>query len=628
MKSPEWERLPGMIRAAWWLTPSAICVAIYWLAFRTWFQQDDFAWLGLRLQIHSWRDILPILFEPMAQGTIRPLSERAFFIGLTAMFGIDPLPFRIVAFSTQFANLALLASITRRLTGSRTAGWFAPVLWCANSVLGVAMCWASAYNQILAGFFLLLAFRLWLRFIDTGERRYYIGQWAAFVLGFGALELNVVYPALAGSYAFLQSRKHLWRVAPMFGASCAYAALHRASAPSETPSVYAMHWDASILTTLARYWSWAIGPGRLPEVKEVSVWFTAFAIIFLTLGLVAFSAWKVFRNQRVALFFLSWFLIVLAPVLPLRDHFSDYYLTLPLLGLAMLGGWAIASGLAGRWSTRAVALAGLGIYLGTTLPVTRALILWHYDRGRAVETLTYGVRRAHELHPGKAILLTGVHTDLFWSGVFDDPFRLYGIRDVYLAPGAEESIQEHPELGEVADYVLAPEVAWRVLQRDGAVVYSFGGDKLWNVTDTYWKRLEKWVPAGSPKRIDVGRVIFEDFLGTTWYPLEVGIRWMPQRASVFLGGPATTEEKLYLAGYCPPEQIAKGPLHLEVYVDGHPVGPVRIQPAALRFEASLSLPPEAVGKDRVEISLEVERTFSAQQDPRPLGLAFGTFAIR
>src|ERR1035441_8700425 len=131
---------------------------------------------------------------PQAQGTIRPLSERAFFMLGFSLFGLDALPFKMVVFATQFANLALVTSIGARLTGLRWAGFFAAVFWALNSSGIEPLGWSCVYDQVLCGFFLLLAFHFLLRYIETGERRYNLFQWAAFLVGFGALELNVVYP--------------------------------------------------------------------------------------------------------------------------------------------------------------------------------------------------------------------------------------------------------------------------------------------------------------------------------------------------------------------------------------------------------------------------------------------------
>src|SRR5882724_11164578 len=101
--------------AAYWLAPPLLCLAIYWRGLLAWFQADDFAWLALRLQVHDWRTLLHALFAPMAQGSIRPISERGFFLVFEWLFGVHALPFRICVFLTQCANMALLAAIARHL---------------------------------------------------------------------------------------------------------------------------------------------------------------------------------------------------------------------------------------------------------------------------------------------------------------------------------------------------------------------------------------------------------------------------------------------------------------------------------------------------------------------------------
>jgi len=74
--------------AAYWLGPSLLCLALYWRAFNAWFRADDFAWLGTGIYVQNFHDLLIALFAPQAQGTIRPLSERMFFL---AGFSIDSL---------------------------------------------------------------------------------------------------------------------------------------------------------------------------------------------------------------------------------------------------------------------------------------------------------------------------------------------------------------------------------------------------------------------------------------------------------------------------------------------------------------------------------------------------------
>ena len=79
-------------------------IFLFWLfqdGLSCWFINDDFAWLGLIRQIDRPGGLLRTLFEPAAQGTIRPWSRRGFFILFETLFGMDDMPFRIMAFFTM-----------------------------------------------------------------------------------------------------------------------------------------------------------------------------------------------------------------------------------------------------------------------------------------------------------------------------------------------------------------------------------------------------------------------------------------------------------------------------------------------------------------------------------------------
>ena len=615
-------------RVAYWSLPSLLCLALYWLGLKAWFFQDDFAWLGLYQMVHRPQDLWHVMFSPMAQGTIRPWSERGFFLLFYSLFGVEALPFRIWAFLTQFANLALLCSVTWRLTRSRTAGFLAPVLWMVNSALSAAMSWTSSYNQVMCASFILLAFRLFLQYVETGQRKYYIWQGVVYLLGFGALELNVVYPALAFSYALFCARRYLWRTVPLFAASAIYAAIHNRVSPGSKTGVYAMHWDSSMVTTFGTYWRWAMGPERMENLGYGPSWLMTTGTCVLLSAVAGFVLWKLYRREWLAAFCVSWFTIMLSPLLPLRDHVSYYYNTIPVIGLAILGAW----GLVEAWKSGMVARIGAIVlalvYLASNATVTEAQTGWNFRRSRSLRALVRGVERAHELHPGKIILLKGVRSELFWTGFADRPFRLLGISEVYLVPGSEEQIDAHPELGEPREFVLPAGPTLTALKRGQAVVYEASGERLLNITGFYSKlALSTWKPE-TPKSVDAGEALFSDQFGKGWYPIESDHRWMSQEAEVRLGAPKVAGEKLYLNGHPLEELLRAGPLHLTVRADGVTLATFTLQSADAQFELNADMPASSVGKVETMITLTSDRVYVPPEDGRKLSVAFGKFRIQ
>ncbi len=607
---------------------------LYWPGLMAWFQQDDFVWLNLINQVHDWRSLVDTVIHPTVQGTWRPLSERVFFLTFGALFGSDALPYRIWVFLTMFANLVLLQSLTSRLTGWRAAGFWAAIFWLVNSKLATVMSWTCEYILVACGFFLLLALNFFVRYVETGNRRYYRWTWAAFLTGFLAMETNIVFPALAATYALLCARRYFRRTLPFFGASAGYGILHFWLAPNQGTTPYTMHFDAAIPATLWSYWRRSFEPVGLRHLSPFPAAVSAILMVACTGALVAFVIVQARRRQWLALVLFAWFFITLGPVLPLRDHITDYYLTLPLMCLGMLGGYALLwcwQSAANRKSTFAVLWKVVSALLAAAFivqhaPVSWQIAEWYRARGAAQQALVMGVARAYELHPGKVILLDNVGDDLFWGAIAQRPFLFLRIPHVYLTPGSENAITPHPDLDDVAKFVLPADETRDGLNRDQIVVYRVSDGPLRNITHQYLP------PAGSaasgPLRIEMSDPLVSARLGAGWYPFESGFRWMGRVASVRMPGPRSAGQRLYLSAICPTAQLKQGPLEMTVSVDGVHLPPVQFTKGNVESTFDFALPPTTLGKADIDVTVELSRTAHVGADQRDLGLAFEQFEIK
>ncbi len=236
-----------------------------------------------------------------------------------------------------------------------------------------------------------------------------------------------------------------------------------------------------------------------------------------------------------------------------------------------------------------------------------------------------GLERAHELHPYRTILLHNVDDALFWTGVLDRPYRLFGAR-VFLTPGTERRIAPNPDFGDPREFVLPAEVTAKALDSGAVVVYDASGHRLRNITSVYAATFE-YQGGETPRRIDASSSLMDYLFGPTWYPADPWSRWMPEKGTVRIGGPTAPSQKLVLRGICAPENIARGPVELRVTAAGVPLEPVRIA-SSDSFELAFPLPEAAVGKDSLEIGIEVSRTYTPPGDGRRLGLALGVIEIR
>ena len=625
-----------LLQVAYWIVPTLFFLWVYRYGLKSWFMADDFAWLVLTQRVFNFQDFLRMMFEPMAQGTIRPWSERGFFLLFRTLFDLDGVPYRVCVFATMALNLVLISAVTYRILRSRLAAFLAPLLWTVNETLITVMTWNSAYNEAQCAAFLLGALLLFIRYAETGRRWLYFWSIFVFALGFGSLEINIVFPAVALAYAVCagtaEKRKSLaLATVPMWVLSLVYYGIHRAFAPFLANGPYALHVDSRMFRTLLKYLKWSLIPATWDDMNYKH-WLGSGIVWLLAAFLIGYLVYSARNRDWKPFFFAGWFLATIGPMVPLPDHISDYYLTIPTIGIAMLFAGAIACGWDAvpvrtftPWKLAAVVCAAA--YVGAMLPTTRFATRWWYERTRTVKGIVLGVRAARQAHPGKAILLDGVTSETYNDAIGHSPFILLGANDVYLVPQLRDKIHPANDVADLDDTILAPGPTLKALLNEQALVYSVAGDHLRNITRTYGVAARLSLQPGEPRRIDAGNPLFAYLLGPEWLPIDNGFRWMPKRATLRLAGPGTAKDQLFLEGICPLEKLGGGSVHLEVSVDGIPLKGTNISDPESSFHRLFKLPPELIGRPVVEVAIQTDRLVRTSSQGE-LGLAFGKIAIR
>jgi hypothetical protein len=627
------ERPRGLARAQsvlWLAVPPLFLAWLYSRSFRIWFREDDFPLLGWVRQTQSFHDFLGLFYAPYAQGTIRPLSERLPFLIAWNLFGEDCVPLRIFVFLTAVADMWLLAWITKRITGSRLAGCAAAILWGASAAIIVPMTWNSAYNEVQYQLFLLGALALFVRFAETRQQRYWWAQLTVFVLGFGSLENNVVYPAVAAAWAWLAAdramRKRLiFSTIPLFALSAVYYLVHMRLAPVPAAGIYAMHVDMRIFRTLWEYWRWSF---LAPEALDFGMSrIRGKAILALTMAAFATYVFWQLRARRFALLFgLAWFLLTLSPMLLLPDRHTEYYLAGPVMGIAMVAGAGIARAWARGWTWRALMLIPVLAWFSATIPAVRAATREFVDHSKISRNLVIGAEEAHARHPNKTVLLDGVSQVAYQAAIFEGGFRAFGIGNTYLTPDAGSRI--HPEESDQGyeGKVVDAAVAKHALENDQAVVFDFRAGHLKNVTATYWRYAVSHYGDAPPHRIQMGNPLYGYLLGPEWQPIEDFVRWMGRSASLRIAGPDAPGARLTVVGFCWDEILRGGPMHLGAFADGVSIGSAELHGPDTRFEQSFPLPAALVGRPAIEITLTASPT--KKMDSREYGLMVESVAVR
>jgi hypothetical protein len=596
---------------------------IYWDALHSWFLLDDFVWLSQLARIHEGVPLTRLIFQPTVQGTLRPWSDRVFFLLWQSVFGLDAFPYHAWIFATQFCNFVLLTAIVRRLTG-RGAAFLAPVLWTADAVLVMTMAWACLYKDILCSFFLLLAFYLFLRYVETGERRYYVWQWIVFLLGFGAMETNAVYPAIVVGYALLCARTHIRKAVLLAIPSAVYLAANFLFVKKQAAGPYAMHFDRFLPATFAQYWSLVLKP----DARVGDSWTMFVLPVVTTVCLAAYVVRQWRAGRRAPVFGVLWFALAILPVLPLREQFQTYYPTVASIGLAILAASAISSAWESRtrwrWLWRALATA---LTVGFLIPSVRLAheqsAVWR-TRGRRAELLVTGVAAARQAHPGSAIVLDELESASFWDVVPDGGFTAAGVSKVYLAPGSSSNIERLPHAPDPKAFEIPEEALRRDAER--VEVYYAGWKTLRNITRPYMNKLLSETSSALPRHLDFGDPLLDPLLRSGWYHAEEDHRWMGRQATVRMAAPRAAGESLHVIGSIPASFLAGAPIVFSATADEQALGSIPLSKEAI--DVSFPLPAALAGKRAMAVTLEVDRTHRAPNDDRDLGVAIGVIEIR
>jgi len=610
-------RLHAWLRRNWFLAlPVAFLLVAYWKIFLVWFRSDDFAWLGLKLSIDGPRKLWESIFYPQAQGTIRILSERLPYLTFSTLFGYDPVPFRLLSLATQAANGILLGRIVLRITGSRVAAALAPMLWLLNAGMAVVMCWFAAYNQLLAAFFLLLAFWAFL----AGRRRL---TWIAFLAGFAALETNVVFPVLLVWYCLLLDRRRLRECWPFFLPAALFAGLHLFVIPKAPDPNYKLYFDLEIPVTLWRYFTWSLGPRRWTLLQEIPPYWDAYGTPLLVTACAAFVGFSLWRRDGRGIFFLGCFVITLGPLLPLKNHVSEYYLALASFGLvAFLAYAAVTVWQTNRW-LGLVAVACLALHVWSGYKLRWLTMAWYLSQTRASESLVHHVREARRLHPSQTILLTDIGRLLFYQAIADDAFRLYGVKDVWLAPGGSHELTSDAEAPRFT--YPAANVLWSA-DRGLARVYRWESNALRDVTKPYLEKLIQQPAPPLPQWLDLGKARFAEVLGPGWTPINAAndTRTMQAHAQLQMGG---LGRQLHLLAFAPAALFAGGPVTLQATFNGHAAPPVNLAVAGAPFDLDIPIPEAARGAEVLNVELTCNRTVKDAQG-RDVAIVFGWISVR
>jgi hypothetical protein len=139
----------------------------------------------------------------------RPLAQVV-YRGLFAWVGLNPVPFRLVAFALLLANLALLYRFAVRLAGSREVAALACLIGAYHAHLADLYYSSGTFYDLLCGLFVLWALTYYAGIRQTGryaDWRQQAAWLALYLCALGSKEMAVVLPAYILLYELLYEKE-------------------------------------------------------------------------------------------------------------------------------------------------------------------------------------------------------------------------------------------------------------------------------------------------------------------------------------------------------------------------------------------------------------------------------------
>jgi hypothetical protein len=291
----------------------------------------------------------------------------------------------------------------------------------------------------------------------------------------------------------------------------------------------------------------------------------------------------------------------------------------------MWAGWAIVSGWRANWFGKIAVVCLFTIYAGISLRLGQTHVRSFHDGSQRIRNFVLSVVDAARAHPGNAIFLEGVSTELFNDAIYDHAFPLYGIDNLYVVPENRSAIATPSYFIGTDSFFVNSVVAHKAVRQHRAMVFDVSTGTARDVTGDYAKSVKVDEIA---TRVELGSDLSADQLGEGWGRKEYGFRWMGKHATVTLAGPTRAAERLYVTGYAPAAAVKDGPVSLQVFIDGSPLSTVRVRNADADFAFDFEVPARFVGTSKIEVAVEVDRTFTVPTNPRVFGLVFVSFEIR
>lgn len=296
-----------------------------------------------------------------------PLTLTHFWVQ-HALWGLHPLGYHVVTFACHAIAALLLWSVLRRL--AIPGAWLGAALWGLHPVQVESAAWISELKNTQSAIFFLLAVRLWLtwseRREDTALRLYFLSL-AAAVCALLSKPSTVMLPMALALCSWWRSgrlsRRELLALAPFLACSLlasGWAIWEQRVHSGAEGAEWQLSFAQRLIVAGKAFWFylgkliWPAGltfiyPRWTIDSSSLAAW-TPFLFATAVAGAVGWRLWQNTATGRGSVFGLSFFALLLFPVLGLFNvyffrysYVADHFQYLASIGPLAWAGAAIAT---------------------------------------------------------------------------------------------------------------------------------------------------------------------------------------------------------------------------------------------------------------------------------------------
>ncbi len=325
-------------------------VLIFSPALNNFFWGDDWYHLSVS-QISNFNEFLNFFsfqFTPQSTPFYRPISTQLFFFSFSNVFGLNPFPFYSFLLLIFSYSLWLLHNFVYMVSGDKKNSLLAVLIYGFSATNFPRLYYLSNLQEVLMVVFILLSL---INYLQNSKSKTILSL-IFFLFALGCKETAIVLPFILASFNYLYKKSSFVRLWPYFLIASIYIFIKLIYWNNYGKDDYFFDFSPiKAVNTLGWYTFWSFGvPEFLVDYigsgfKIISRFYQDFqftAYILLTLIFLVFGSFVsvVISNirtiNRKQVFFISFFLIGLLPVLFLPWHKFAYELTLPMIGWSTL----------------------------------------------------------------------------------------------------------------------------------------------------------------------------------------------------------------------------------------------------------------------------------------------------